>query len=72
MRNRFHATLRILSPEIYKQCLRVKNCKARARAEKATKLKNEIQMHKSKHWFLSVLFWLSSGDFISGSAIVLF
>jgi len=45
--NRFHVKLRILSPEICKQSLRVKRRKAKVAAEKAHRLKTK--MNKSKH-----------------------
>jgi len=35
--NHFHVTLRILSLQIFKQCLRLKSWKAKAKAEKAKK-----------------------------------
>jgi len=45
--NRFHAKLRIFGLEICKQSLQVKRCKAKIRADKANKIKTDI--NKSEH-----------------------
>jgi len=46
--NRFHVNLRILSPDICKQSLRVKSWKVELRAEKAIKLKNKMNKSGDK------------------------
>jgi len=53
--NQFHVTLRIVGPWICKQCLNANRWNVESRAEKANKLKSEVNI--SQHQLRQLKIW---------------